>query len=139
MSYGKEYFDALIEEILRVYADPRTNKEYFSTELNKEQTAEVVYHQGTIFYFTKKGSTWFQTKAKSMQRGRTEKGNSPNGWSKLPRAMSPDIGGHKYHMQVNEATFDKEQIRAAAHLIQWYGPHQTHSDELNRALRHKKV
>ena len=34
--YGTEYFDALIEEILRVYADPRLNNEYFCTESNLE-------------------------------------------------------------------------------------------------------
>ena len=69
-----------------------------------------------------------------MQNGRTSDGKSPNGWFKLPRASSQDIGGHKHHRRVNEATFDKEQIRLAALLIGWYGPNQTHSDELNRAL-----
>ena len=40
--YGKEYFDALLEEVISVHADPRTNEEYFCSELNKEQIAEVV-------------------------------------------------------------------------------------------------
>ena len=30
--YGTEYFDKLIEEVLKVYADPRLNNEYFCTE-----------------------------------------------------------------------------------------------------------
>lgn len=109
--YGKEYFDAL-----------------------KEQIAEVVYHEGKTFCFTRQGSNWFQAKAKSMQNGRTSEGKSPNGWFKLPRASSPEVGGIKHHRRINEATFDKEQIRLAALLIGWYGPNQTHSDELNRAL-----
>jgi hypothetical protein len=132
--YGKEYFDALLEEVTSVHADPRTNEEYFCSELNKEQIAEVVYHEGKTFCFTRQGSNWFQAKAKSMQNGRTSEGKSPNGWFKLPRASSPEVGGIKHHRRINEATFDKEQIRLAALLIGWYGPNQTHSDELNRAL-----
>ena len=62
--YGKEYFDALLEEVTSVHADPRTNEEYFCSELNKEQIAEVVYHEGKTFCFTRQGSNWFQAKAK---------------------------------------------------------------------------
>ena len=32
--YGKEYFDALLKEVISVHADPRTNEEYFCSELN---------------------------------------------------------------------------------------------------------
>ena len=100
--YGKEYFDALLEEVISVHAESRTNEEYFCSELNKEEIAEVVYYEGKMFCFTRKGSNWFQAKAKSMQNGRASEGNlkSPNGWFKLPRASSQDIGGHKHHMRV---------------------------------------
>ena len=56
--YGTEYFDALLEEVISVHTDPRTNEEYFCSELNKEQIAEVVYHEGKMFCFTRKGSNW---------------------------------------------------------------------------------
>ena len=38
--------------------------------------------------------------------------------------------------EVNQATFqvDGEQVAVAAQIIHWYGPHETHSEELNRAL-----
>ena len=58
--YGKEYFDALLEEVISVHADPRTNEEYFCSELNKEQIAEVVYHEGKTLCFTRQGSNWFR-------------------------------------------------------------------------------
>ena len=44
--YGKEYFDALLKEVISVHAESRTNEEYFCSELNKEEIAEVVYHEG---------------------------------------------------------------------------------------------
>ena len=76
--YGKEYFDALLKEVISVHAESRTNEEYFCSELNKEEIAEVVYHEGKMFCFTRKGSNWFQAKAKSMQNGRASEGKSPS-------------------------------------------------------------
>ena len=71
-----------------------------------------------------------------MQMGPREKGFAGSkGYPKLPRATNPDIGGDDHHRQINQATFEGQQIAVAARLIYWYGAHETHSEELNRALK----